>query len=56
MASGDPILLKNLAEGFRALAKEADRQSEVARLDSLARDCEERAAALEASYRDDHRQ
>ena len=53
MASGDPILFRNLAEGFRSLAKEADRQSEVARLDGLARDCDDRAAALEPSYRDD---
>ena len=56
MALDDSILLRNLAEGFYALANEADRQSEVVRLTSLAKGCEERAAALESSQGGDQRQ
>lgn len=56
VTDSDPTFLRELALGFRSLARSAANSIERDRLDDLAEECEQRAAAAKASLAHDQRQ
>ena len=56
MTDNDPTILRELALGFRSLARSAANSIERDRLDYLAEECEQRAVAAKALRAHDQRQ